>query len=1065
MALLTIQSTPLSSISVTTTNLTTNYDRASVGENSTSTAPLGNVLTNDVSLSTLVDYRVFSYSSVSTSNKSNAGEALKGKYGTLLIKADGSYSYVPDNSIAEVAKLIPGKSLTEEFIYVSGSSGQNAVTGNSRLFITINGENDAPVAVADQVKLNEGEMISGSVATNDKDEDHAASALTYSLKKIDGVEPNVPGLKFNTDGSFTFDANNSEYDKLAKGEIRDIKLTYIVSDGLDKAESTLTITIVGANDAPTGANLVTSIFEGEITSGTISAADGDNMDKITFSLSSGQDPVAGYELKPNGEFTFDASNAAYDSLAVGQTKLINILFDVKDLEGATITRAHDLIIYGTNDAPVAQAGTTKAVEGEIAEGQLVATDVDKDDKFTYSLVQGQAVNGLTVNSDGSFTFDANHPSYNALAEGQIIPIEFEFEVADLAGTSSRAKHTIQLTGSNDAPVATGRTTQVTEGKVVSDQLLASDPDSADKLSYSLADGQAPIAGLQIFEDGLFTFDAKNPAYAYLANGQKGVVTFNYKVSDPFGGVSTATQTIEITGSNSDPVALPGTTAAKEGKSVNGQVFATDADEGDVLTYSLADGQAPVAGLTLNPDGRFNFDADNPAYNALAEGERRSVNFNFKVTDQAGGSSIATHTIDLVGTNDAPVLISDVINAIEGNGLYTGTLRTNDSDPDNNAVLTYSNPSNVAGFTLNPDGSYVFDSNDAAYDLLSNSNIAGSIRSSTTLFSVIVSDGITGQFSEVRINVAGVNDAAVIGTPNNATVTEDVAVTNGMLTATGTISIIDPDRGEASFSTSVQSQNGNLGTLSLSADGSYTYSVSNTLAGVQALNSNQTKVDGFTIRSADCTSKVVNFTIVGKNELASTPTVVTDGADPNDNDGVALNITGTNGDDILYGDADPNTVNGGNGADKIFGGSGNDNLSGGNGSDTLFGGSGNDTIRGGNGNDNDLIYGGYGADILTGNGGNDTFAYLSVKDTGDSITDFNSTDMIDFTQLKNASGVLVKLNAYNPASTSLQAMSIYSVVVGSNTVVQVDTDGNVDTAELEITLTGTTTALVAGNFAV
>jgi len=62
------------------------------------------------------------------------------------------------------------------------------------------------------------------------------------------------------------------------------------------------------------------------------------------------------------------------------------------------------------------------------------------------------------------------------------------------------------------------------------------------------------------------------------------------------------------------------------------------------------------------------------------------------------------------------------------------------------------------------------------------------------------------------------------------------------------------------------------------------------------------------------------------------------------------ITGTDGDDVLFGTADSDIINGLNGDDTLFGGAGDDTLTGGDGDDTLNGASGADIIDGGNGFD-------------------------------------------------------------------------------------------------------------------
>ena len=74
-----------------------------------------------------------------------------------------------------------------------------------------------------------------------------------------------------------------------------------------------------------------------------------------------------------------------------------------------------------------------------------------------------------------------------------------------------------------------------------------------------------------------------------------------------------------------------------------------------LTYAS---NAPVAGLTLNPDGSYSFDAGNAAYQHLAAGRHHDVVANYTVTDEHGATATATLTITLTGTNDAPVAVAD-----------------------------------------------------------------------------------------------------------------------------------------------------------------------------------------------------------------------------------------------------------------------------------------------------------------------------------------------------------------------------------------------------------------------
>lgn len=81
------------------------------------------------------------------------------------------------------------------------------------------------------------------------------------------------------------------------------------------------------------------------------------------------------------------------------------------------------------------------------------------------------------------------------------------------------------------------------------------------------------------------------------------------------------------------------------------------------------------------------------------------------------------------------------------------------------------------------------------------------------------------------------------------------------------------------------------------------------------------------------------------------------------------ISGLAGNDTLRGFAGNDTIRGGAGNENIFGGADNDSLLGGIGSDRIFGEAGNDNINGGN--DNDNLNGGTGSDTVIGGAGDDT----------------------------------------------------------------------------------------------
>src|SRR5206468_1285347 len=130
---------------------------------------------------------------------------------------------------------------------------------------------------------------------------------------------------------------------------------------------------------------------------------------------------------------------------------------------------------------------------------------------------------------------------------------------------------------------------------------------------------------------------------------------------------------------------------------------SDVDDGETATLTYAQTSA-VAGLTINSDGSYSFDASNAAYRQLAQGATADVVANYKVTDVHGATAASTLTIHLTGTNDGPVAAAATNSTLSLHDALP-IFATNDSDVDDGetATLTYAQTSAVAGLTINSDG--------------------------------------------------------------------------------------------------------------------------------------------------------------------------------------------------------------------------------------------------------------------------------------------------------------------------------------------------------------------------
>ena len=141
------------------------------------------------------------------------------------------------------------------------------------------------------------------------------------------------------------------------------------------------------------------------------------------------------------------------------------------------------------------------------------------------------------------------------------------------------------------------------------------------------------------------------------------------------------------------------------------------------------------------------------------------------------------------------------------------------------------------------------------------------------------------------------------------------------------------------------------------------------------------------------------------------------------------LVGRGGNDELRGGSNNDTLLGNRGQDQLFGQGGADRLRGGGGDDLLIGGSGRDRLVGNRGDDS--LTGGVGADRLTGGAGSDLFVYNSLRDRGDTITDFTRNDILDLRNIFRASQL--------PAGTNFDNL-IELRPVNGNTEVRVDLDG-------------------------
>ncbi|MGH8462680.1 MAG: VCBS domain-containing protein, partial [Pseudomonas sp.] len=300
-----------------------------------------------------------------------------------------------------------------------------------------------------------GADASGNVLDNDNDVDggeRATDPINYGeTMAVTGVRPlrelvsgpltTVPAggstsingtygtLTIASDGSYTYviDNSNTAVQRLGPNDSLIEYFSYQVSDaqGLnDLAE--LRITVVGNYDNPVASDDQASAQAG----------------------ASNADP----ESNPTGNVILFPSRPG----SVNQPGGNGVDLDVDSADRPSSV----LLVNGVRNGPELAGGTLTSVTGGAV--SLDATFA----QFSNGTPVGSAVNygTLTINPDGSFSFDVNsdNPEIIALPRGATINVIFTYQIVDSAGLTDTAQLVIVVRGANNPPHAQDSISLATE---------------------------------------------------------------------------------------------------------------------------------------------------------------------------------------------------------------------------------------------------------------------------------------------------------------------------------------------------------------------------------------------------------------------------------------------------------------------------------------------------------------------------------------------------------------------------------------------------------------------------
>jgi VCBS repeat-containing protein len=327
----------------------------------------------------------------------------------------------------------------------------------------------------------------------------------------------------------------------------------------------------------------------------------------------------------------------------------------------------------------------------IATGSGV-TDVDGD-SVTYTASGLPA--GLTIDASTGAITGTLASSASQGGTGGVYTITVTATDADGAALV----RTFDLTVTNPAPVAGDDLFSGDEDQSLSGSVTGNDADpDGDAVTYALVSGPT---------NGVFTFDAAG-GFTFTPDPEwSGVQTFTYRLTDSQGASALATVTLRILPVNDAPIASDDTYVGNEDgpATVLGNVVINDTDlDSDPLAA------VPQSGALGSSGGVFSIEATglvvfDPAgqFDDLAPGQTRTTSTQYTVTDGRGGADIATISVTVVGSNDAPVVLSAIgprsgLDASAVAPIDVGSLVT---DLDASDVVTFTATGLPVGLSIDP----------------------------------------------------------------------------------------------------------------------------------------------------------------------------------------------------------------------------------------------------------------------------------------------------------------------------------------------------------------------------
>lgn len=529
-----------------------------------------------------------------------------------------------------------------------------------------------------------------------------------------------------------------------------------------------------------------------------------NLATSTIHVTPQNDPPT-LDLDDNNSSGVNAGNVGIAYMENGAAVPLHSIIVTSDLDDTDYDAAQ---VIHTNP----QAGDVISINGTA----VSAGDTGSVGPVSYSVsvnLGGQLVIDLSGTATlTQYTAALQAVSFSSSSENPpVIQRDITFQISDGTDLSPLRHAFVTVTAVNDAPVGSpipqqsGLDSEALSPLDVSGYFT--DPDSP-TLTYSLAPG-APVWLSINATTGIIS--GTPPLHASTTTNGTTPGTWDVTVVATDGGIPNLSDNVSLTYviTNPAPVAQPDQLNATEGTVLSGvNVFSNngsgaDSDvDGDSFTVTQVDGAALNVGagtagsagglFTIGSNGALSF-TDNGDFEDLGVGETRDTTITYQITDADGGTSAATLTVTVTGSNDPPVVstaFADPASVTDGNTGFTFNGASAFTDPDGD-MLSYSLGAGAPSWlTINPVTGVVSIVGSIPADASQNTNIvAGS--DGTYNVQVIATDPSGGTIDDTFMMT--VTNLAPVAQDDAVNVGEDDAdATGNLITGPGADSDTAPD---------------------------------------------------------------------------------------------------------------------------------------------------------------------------------------------------------------------------------------------------------------------------------